>query len=160
MTWLRWADSCFSNGWYSGDARCLCAPGMAGLAPITHLLSLRKAQKDVGGPPSQTMTMRERPASGRRFLFVATLLATTWVRCADACLSNGWYLVGVLRLYALCALCGGSSVHPFARSISVCVSTRVPAANWAGSEYSAGLWLMPLRQGTKIIPVGHIGTTN
>src|SRR5262245_7891216 len=47
-----------------------------------------------------------------------------------------------------------------ASSARVCVKTRVPAASCLGSEYSAGLWLIPLRQGTKIIPVGHTGTTN
>ena len=47
-----------------------------------------------------------------------------------------------------------------ASSASTCASTRVPFANCAGSEYSAGLWLMPLRLGTKIMPVGQSGTMN
>ena len=47
---------------------------------------------------------------------------------------------------------GSTRRHAPASSVSVCVSTRVPAANARGSEYSAGLWLIPLRHGTKIIP--------
>src|SRR5579863_8569324 len=54
----------------------------------------------------------------------------------------------------------GTGYYPLASSTSVWVSTRVPAASCPGSEYSAGLWLIPLRHGTKIIPVGQTGTTN
>jgi hypothetical protein len=39
-------------------------------------------------------------------------------------------------------------------------STRVPFASCSAEEYSAGLWLIPRRLGTKTIPLGQSGTMN
>jgi hypothetical protein len=48
----------------------------------------------------------------------------------------------------------GGSYAPPASSTRVAASTRAPAARSSGLAYSAGLWLMPLAQGTKIMPAG------
>src|SRR5882672_8123776 len=49
-----------------------------------------------------------------------------------------------------------SSGHQAVNSSSVCSNTSAPAARCAGSVCSAGLWLMPLTDGTKIIAVGQM----
>ncbi len=49
---------------------------------------------------------------------------------------------------------------PWPSRSSEAASTRTPAASCSGEEYSAGLWLMPLWLGTKIMPVGQTGTMN
>jgi len=43
-----------------------------------------------------------------------------------------------------------------AKQSSVASRTRAPAARSPGTAFSAGLWLMPRSQGTKIMPVGQI----
>src|SRR5215469_2852537 len=83
-----------------------------------------------------------------------------WTKPHDHGLSPPSSATTAAKIYLRCGMCHRSSAQSEARSSTVWVSTRVPAASCAGSEYSAGLWLMPLRHGTKIMPVGHTGTTN
>ncbi len=66
---------------------------------------------------------------------------------------SGWSIAGHQAAERARAL-------PAPAAASARASTRAPSASCAGSAYSAGLWLIPPRQGTNSIPVGQTGTTN